>query len=130
MTPTEETTKAIKAAQITHALRHFTGSEHWYRHALFRTFCYTDGVKYLATEAGAYWLLDRLFASQHELPALRQEEFQAWTLTVNADVSAELVCSDGNYRVLHRETIGYTDFPLQSITLYLTNDVLLLPSEN
>jgi hypothetical protein len=29
----------------------FTGSEHWYRHAMVRDVLYTDGVKYVAETA-------------------------------------------------------------------------------
>lgn len=37
-------------------LSHFAGTEHYYR--LDRQCLITDGVKYLADEAGANWLLD------------------------------------------------------------------------
>jgi hypothetical protein len=37
-------------------LAQFTGTEHYYR--LNRRCLITDGAKYLADEAGAYWLLD------------------------------------------------------------------------
>jgi hypothetical protein len=45
-------------------LRQFTGSEYWYRHALVRHILFTDGAKYLADEAGAYWLLDEIALAQ------------------------------------------------------------------
>ena len=41
-------------------LAKFTGSEHWYRHALNRKVLFTDGAKYVADRAGAYWLLDEI----------------------------------------------------------------------
>jgi hypothetical protein len=41
-------------------LRQFTGSECWHRHGLVRDILFTDGAKYLADEAGAYWLLDEI----------------------------------------------------------------------
>lgn len=37
-------------------LSQFSGTEHYYR--LNRRCLITDGAKYLADEAGAYWLLD------------------------------------------------------------------------
>jgi len=41
-------------------LAQFTGSEQLYRHSLVKRFCYTDGVKYIAERAGAYWLIDEI----------------------------------------------------------------------
>lgn len=109
-------------------LHQFTGSECFYRHPLFRGFVYTEGVQYLAEKAGAYWLIDKIFACQ-QVPKLSAEGFQFWTLRVEEDRSARLACTDGNDRRLHRETLGYTDFPLPEIKLYFTDRTLLLPSE-
>jgi hypothetical protein len=33
-------------------LRQFSGSEHWYRHALNRNVLYTDGAQYVAETGG------------------------------------------------------------------------------
>jgi len=41
-------------------LAQFTGTEQWYRHAINRAVLYTDGAKYVADTAGAYWLLDEI----------------------------------------------------------------------
>jgi hypothetical protein len=41
-------------------LRQFTGSENFYRHAINREAHYTDGAKYVANQAGAYWLLEEI----------------------------------------------------------------------
>ena len=40
-------------------LSQFTGSENWYRHGLVRNVLFTDGAKYVADTAGAYWLLTK-----------------------------------------------------------------------
>ncbi len=120
---------AQKAAHLKAALKAFTGTENWYRHALFRQFLYTDGVKFLAGEAECYWLLDRIFALQYEQNTLQAEGFQSWDLIVQGDKTALLKCHDGNYHPLHTETIPYTDFPLPKITLFLIDNVLLLTTE-
>lgn len=39
------------------------GAAQWYRHPLNRKALYTDGVKYLAEKAGAYWLVDDICAA-------------------------------------------------------------------
>jgi hypothetical protein len=119
-------------------LQQFTGTERWYRHALVRNVTFTDGAKYLADRAGAYWLLDIIAIAQPHTAGLADEYFQAWRLTVNADASATVVCTDGNDKELYRQAIPYTDFPLPGIRLYCCRDgvlgygvdwVILLPCE-
>jgi hypothetical protein len=107
-------------------LAQFTGSMNWYSH--FTGALYTDGVKFLADNAGAYWLIDSILFRQMER-AVRGEPFQVWKLTVNDDRTALLVCEDGNDTQIVSEEIPFTDFPLSEISLYFTNNVLLLPSE-
>ena len=42
----------------------FTRTENWYRHGLVRDVLFTDGAKYVADQAGAYWLLDEIAVAQ------------------------------------------------------------------
>ena len=85
---------------------------------------YTDGVKYLATNADAYWLLTAIASYQ------RKEPFQVWRLEVNEDKTAVLTMrEDTGEPVLVEQEIKYTDFPLKEIKLWLINGVLILPSE-
>lgn len=110
-------------------LRQFTGTEFWYRHALARDVLYTDGARHVAEHGGAYWLLDEIALSQKSEPALAKEGFQVWTLKVAQDASGVLTCEDGDLREVYRKELIYTDFPLPEITLWFTNNVILLPSE-
>jgi hypothetical protein len=88
MTGTKTLTKAD--------LMQFTGSEHWYRHAMVRDVLYTDGVKHVAETAGAYWLIDEFAFAQRFDELLAAEEFQLWKLNVNPDHhTATLTCEDG-----------------------------------
>jgi len=109
-------------------LRQFTGTENIYRHALVRRIRYTDGVQYLAEAGQAYWLLDAIACAQLE-PEIAAEGFQLWTLTVHGDHSADLRCTDGDGNEIKLERIRFTDFPLKSISLYCTDNTVLLPSE-
>jgi len=52
-----------------------------------------------------------------------------WKLSIRDDRTATLTCDDGNGTVVYRQELGYTDFPLPEITLYFTDNVILLPSE-
>jgi hypothetical protein len=112
-----------------HELDHFTGSETWHRHALVRTVLFTDGVKYVADAGEAYWLIDEIAFAQKGNPSVRAEPFQSWTLKVAPDHTATLTCEDGNGRIVVSKAIEYTDFPLPEITLWCTDNVILLPSE-
>jgi len=109
-------------------LRNFGGTETWFRHSLYRKYLYTEGVQYVAETGGAYWLIDKIFDCQSCVPKLQNEEFCVWTLTLNKDgQGAKLTCTDGNETQLYAENILFTDFPLESVSLWLTNNTLLLP---
>lgn len=110
-------------------LRQFTGTETWFRHAINRTVLYTEGVRYVAENGGAYWLIDEIALIQPYDKKVAAEPFQAWKLTVRADRTATLVCEDGNGNLVFTKEIEFTDFPLAEIEFYFTDNTLLLPSE-
>lgn len=108
----------------------FTGSENIYKHWLGLQ--YTDGIKYLVTQANSFWLLDAIASHQTKkllaTPGLK--DFQLWELNVSENHSALLTCkADTDTNPLVRQEIEYTDFPLNFIKLYLVQKVLLLPTE-
>lgn len=109
-------------------LSQFTGTETWHRHGLIPDILYTDGAKYVAETLGAYWLLDTIAISQL-MKSVRAEEFQVWTLKVPEGEKPVIECSDGNENIIFRNRLSYTDFPLSEMTLWFTNNVILLPSE-
>jgi hypothetical protein len=111
-------------------LHQFTGSEQWYRHGLVRNILFTDGAKYVADKGGAYWLLDEIAFAQKGEPKVAAEEFQVWTLTVRANRTATLLCDDGNNNAVFSKEIAYTDFPLDEVKFYFTDNTILLPSES
>jgi hypothetical protein len=121
-----ETTQDLKS-RLRNGLAMHTGSETCFRHWA-GTLRFTEGVKFLADEAGAYWLIDNI-ASFRLDAKVRSEEFVLWRLCVNADETASLIAEDGNENELLRQHIPWTNFPVEEISLYLTDDMLLLPSE-
>lgn len=122
----------LSAHELETSLAHFTGTDSYTRWSmLYPKFLLTDGALYLARNAEAFWLMDVIGSYQRKL--LRTgETFQVWTLTVKNDEGV-VICDDGNGKVLVRQRIPYTDFPLASIKLYASWDgsnlVILLPSE-
>jgi len=103
-------------------LSQFYGTEHYYKHWLGCV--YTDGVKYMAEKAQAYWLLDVVFSYR------RKEPFQIWELKKTGTTTAIVTMKeDTNEPILVSQEIPRTDFPLDEIKLYLIDGVLLLTSE-
>jgi len=90
----------------------------------------TDGTKFLADQAEAYWLM---YAIASYLPELKSKhEFAVAELSITHS-AAVLLLTDGNHNELARQAVEYTDFPLPSITMYTAwaGDfwVIMLPSE-
>jgi hypothetical protein len=120
-----------KTAKLSKAdLNQFTGSEHWYRHGLNRSILFTDGAKYVADEGGAYWLLDIIALCQRDEKAVEAARFQVWKLVVRPDRTATLTCEDGDCSLVYTQQLEFTDFPLDEITLWFTNNTIYLPSEH
>jgi hypothetical protein len=116
-------------ALTTAELRQFSGTGQWYGHGLVRTVLFTDGAKHVADRGGAYWLLDEIAFAQRSVKPVAAEPFQFWTLRVKPDRTAMLTCEDGNGRAVFSKIIAYTDFPLDEISFYFTDNTILLPSE-
>ena len=109
-------------------LHQFTGAEQWYKHPLFPKYLYTDGTRHVAQNAEAYWLIEKIFSLQLR-EDIQAKLFQVWRLNVNGDNAATLTVEDGNDNEVYSEALSYTDFPAVGITLWFTDNVLLLPSE-
>ena len=132
-----QTAQSTKAAELEIELAHFTGTESYtnLRYPWLRQkFMLTDGAKYLAEKAKAFWLMDAI-ASHQINKKVAAEPFQVWTLSVNEKHEAILTCTDGDKTELVHQDIPATDFPLASITLYASQDdylggrVVMLTSE-
>ncbi|WP_026735964.1 DUF6876 family protein [Fischerella sp. PCC 9605] len=117
------------AEQITTELKQFVGSETFYRH--WSGIQYTEGVKYLASAAQAYWLIDGIISHQANNRFLSDpglQDFQIWRLVVNNN-SGTLICEWDTDKEVLRQEIDYTDFPFPEIRLYLVQKTLMLESE-
>ncbi|CAH2606405.1 conserved protein of unknown function (plasmid) [Rhodovastum atsumiense] len=110
-------------------LMQFTGTTCWYRHPLVPAILITDGAKYVADTAEAYWLLDEIALANRFVAAVKKEDFQFWKLVVRPDQTATLTCEDGNGGVVLSKEIPFTDFPAEGVNLYCTNNTILVPSE-
>lgn len=128
----------MQTVPLNEALGQFTGTHDYYLHWT-RKLTHTDGVQYLAENAGAHWLVDAI-ASYQTWPTLARDpelsRFQVWELRVNADRSADLLCraDTGRPDAIHQH-IEFTDFPLDEVKFFVAaggpqgTRVLMLPSE-
>ena len=119
--------KILDSHTLEQALAQFHGTTNYYLHWT-RKYRYTDGVHYLAENAGAYWLIDAVVSHQ-TTASVRVETFQHWLLQSEPDESWTLSATDGNEKLIAKQVIEYSDFPLESIELYLTDRCLMLLSE-
>lgn len=110
------------------ALAQFTGTERYYR--ISRRCLLTDGTRYLAEEAGAFWLMDA--AASYLIELGTDDWFVHIQLRVTGS-TALLVLEDGNGHVRAQQQIPCTDFPMPEQILYACWDsehwVIMLPSE-
>ncbi len=137
-----DTTPESRSRQLLAELRQYTGDLERYRHSFNRRLIYTPGVKHLAEQAGAYWLLDAIASHVNSKPfceALDQNPrlwaFQCWTLAVQPSGVAVLTAvSDRDEPPFIRQFIPFTDFPLEQIDLWVgwngESWTLYLPSEH
>ena len=133
---TTPTTTTLKD-QLEANLPHFTGTESYtnLRYPWLKSrFLLTEGAKYLAETAKAFWLMDAI-ASHQATKKVAAEPFQVWKLVVNEKQQATLTCTDGNEHILVQQEIPFTSFPLSEISLYaeqsdyLAGRVVMLTSE-
>lgn len=90
----------------------------------------TDGAKYVAEKAGAWWLMDRVLLGAPEW-LLEGDGFCIIELLVK-DSKGKLIVENGDGGLLHDEDIKYTDFPEPGIRFFLqdgSEPVLMLQSE-
>lgn len=120
-------------------LNQFTGTLDYHRfNVIARNVLLTDGALYLANEAGAFWLMD-IIASYIKDVEKACDGFAVAKLVVNDDESALFTLTDGNNdKPLRKQNIGFTDFPLKQIDLFVSQAegmneetlfIIMLPSE-
>ena len=122
------------------SLRQFCGTQEYFRHWTQRL-TYTEGVKYLADEGEAHWLIDAIAAHQGDKRITGHQELrdmQFWKLTVK-DGKGTLTCvPDSGRKAVITQEIAFTDFTLPEVEVWVergsvdgrtTCMVAMLPSE-
>ena len=130
-----ETTK-MKPEEIESGLSQFIGTENYYKVGwMFPKMVFTDGINFLVKQCGAYWLLDAICS--HQPKCMKDDMLQCmqfWTLKKEED-DWVLTCDRDQGDEAFRQVIGYSDFPLESIRIWVApadeqNCLMYLPSEH
>jgi hypothetical protein len=113
------------------SFNHCIGTEHYYIHSS-KICVFTDGVKAMADQYQAYWLID-VIASYQITRKIKSIPFQIWIINSAQGKAVIEMQQDTGQPVLVRQQIPFTDFPEGSLQLYCIDDgthrVILLPSE-
>jgi len=124
-------------------LNQFCGSEEWY-HGITKKVIYSEGVKYLATKAKCYWLIDaitsHILLNKNMRIALLGENLHFWKLKKTNGGAMLRAIKDKGEKSFCSQQIPYTDFPFDELgnefVLCVGNDgpgtpwKIFLPSEH
>lgn len=117
----------LNTEQLEDEIASFCGTEAYHKLTL-NSLRATDGVAHLAKVAGAFWIVDAIGSYQQD-DRITHLSIQFWHLIVK-DKKAELyVEEDKGLPKLITQKIGYTDFPDGDWEFYVTDNVIMLPSE-
>lgn len=105
-----------------------SGSENFYCHNVATNYLFTDGVKAMADKCESYWLID-LILSHQIYDAVKKEPFQVWDLKRVDGSKFIIIATDGNHNKVTSQGIPFSDFPYEQATIWLVDNVLMLPCE-
>ena len=107
---------------------HCTGTERLHKAGVSGRINATDGVVEIAEATKSFWLID-LITSHQIYESVKMTPFQVWRLNRTKGNQFVIVCEDGNSNEVTSQKIPFSDFKYDEYTLWLTNGVLMLPSE-
>lgn len=111
-------------------LGNFTGTEAYHRWSvLFRNCFLTDGAKYLAEKAGAFWFMDIVGSI---LSKIKPHGFSVCKIEKTETGNALFTADDGNENVFYRQWIKSTDAPFNFRVFAIWDGaqlVIMVPSE-
>ena len=109
-------------------LKQFYGTSNYY--TITYNTVMTDGVKYFADKAEAYWLITDIALNSTLRKELKDETFIVIKTRKKKDGGIIVQYEDGNYNPLLLEEYPYSDLPDNSeFTLWKEFSTILLPSE-
>jgi len=119
-----------KAYSINDELKERTCTDNYYK--MFADIVCTDGVKELVELGQCYWMLSEVAFKTIELQKKQKEyeyDFLVFTLKRVKGSRFKISISDGN-KVFESKDIPFSDFEYDEATIWVENNVMLLPSEH
>ena len=107
----------MTSLELKESLTGFYGSQDFHKITLRQQIIVTDGILFLAKNAGCFWLLDVIESYQNKCSKddmLRDIQF--WTLKVK-DNEGVVTCERDTDDVAFSQKIQFTDFPLDEIKI-------------
>jgi hypothetical protein len=108
-------------------LTEHNGSDEYYQHSLSKLH-YTNGVQSACEQFECYWFLDVVLSYQTK-KFQEANEFQVWKLVRKNGNQFIAICEDGNDIKILSQEIEFSDFEHDNLTFWLTNSIVILPSE-
>jgi len=124
---------ALEPQALRNHLAAFHGTASFYKIPLLNTVI-TDGIQYLANKANCFWLVTDVSVIAKSLmnrSPFVTVDFKKLSAEMQDKLGYEAIIeySDGNNTILETHKYHATDFPLDKIRLFFTNNTLMLPSE-
>lgn len=116
-----EVEREVEIMSLEHKLEKFTGGTMQHR-TIVPSILMSDGIKFLWECQGTKWLIDFLANKQLETKIARQE-FQVWNLS-----KGKLTLNDHDNKEIYQELVT-REFPLDDVTIWIIDKVIILPNE-
>ena len=129
-TKTFKSKNMIDPNELQNELKNFYGSETRYQYTfLWVKLYYSEGCHFLFQKSESFWLINLIASWQDEILDT-DKDFQVWELKQMESKSWVITCTDGNMRILCKQEIEYSDFPITSgFKIWVVDRMLMLPSE-
>ena len=116
--------------KLTHQdLSMFTGSDTFHKWSVLSKSVLTQGAKYVADNAGAYWLFDELDLSLKNTG----EHFASIEIFVDQESRTYIRIDNGDGEQIACKKLNFSDFPLDQFKLWAVHNgtayTFMLPSE-
>jgi len=111
-------------------LMQFTGTTQYHTHYLdpMQHILLTDGCQFLKEIADCSWFFDHIIKHRKD-HNLIDEPFQVWRFHIANNGNGLIWCEDGNKVLLYAISLKINHFTLKAISVWLLDDIALLPNE-
>ncbi len=126
-----------KLRELNNEFMAFYGTNEYYKYSGLFSQYLTDGTKYVAEKLGLYWFYDTILSHQNK-PIIRSFDFQTWRLRKITEGKEsgkwEVVFEESGITVIRQVFNSITlndeyENKFDVFTVYLSNNVIFLPSE-